>query len=137
MQKKVLVEEGCLSSNYLHVMHRGKVAPACSNNEFDHDVAGGLIDPDRLLLLVSTVIRDFARFTNRFEAITVRGLAALDLDLLDTSAHEAHLVHDLRALELKGQLLGEHSSRQPERVVVSIDSVIVDEHDMIFDTHFI
>ena len=74
---------------------------------------------------MASVGRYFPRFANRFEAVAISSLAALNLHLLDSSASKAYLIDYLRLLELNCQLLREHARCQPERVVVPIGEVFM------------
>ena len=106
------------SSDNRDVVHRGEVFPSLRNHELDHDIAAWLLDCDRLLLSLAAVGGDFARFSDHFEAVAIRGLATLDSDLLDSRWLEANFIDDLRLLELNRELLREHARRQPVRVIV-------------------
>ena len=66
------------------------------------------------MLFLSATVGDFARLSDGLEAISIRGLAALNAHQLDACRNEAHLVDYLRLTELDRQLLREHSRRQPE-----------------------
>ena len=69
-------------------------------------------------MLVASVGRNLTRLTNRLEPVAIGSLAALNRHCLDTCAHEANLVDDLRLLKLDGQLLWEHARGQPELIIV-------------------
>ena len=99
-------------------MHGGEIFPPLRNHKLDHDIAAWLFDCDRLLLSLTSVGWDLARFSDDFKAVAIRGLATLDCDLLDSSWLEANFIDDLRLLELNRELLREHARRQPVRVIV-------------------
>jgi len=110
-------------------MNGSEVFPSISDNKFDHDIAAWLINSNGFCLPLASVRWDLPWLSNDFEAVAVRGLAAFNSDLFDASADESHFVHNLCLLELNGELLGEHTRRQPIRVIVPVisDSKLVSQ----------
>ena len=64
------------------VVDGDKVIPAISNDELDHDVAGWLCHSYGLLLYLSVFACELLGLANKFEAITICGLATLDFYFL-------------------------------------------------------
>ena len=94
-------------------MDGGEILPPLRNHKLDHDVAAWLLHCDGLLLSLTAVGGDLARFSDHFEAVAIRSLATLDGDLLNSRRLEANFINDLCLLELNREFLREHARRQP------------------------